>query len=439
MIKLNFWENRIYIAKCLACFGAFIIQGFIDNAKGILLPDVKLEKEIDYALYSFLPNAMLIGYVIFSLSSASIIYKYGYKWSFVLGYLGPIIGFIGIYFIDNLYAIMIFLFLASAGLGSLDLSGNSLGTITFKSHVGLMFCILVFFYGVGSFLAPPYIKLWYYLCPSFGYREQYLVALIPIVLFLIPTLFVPFNKDSDTNLEYQKLENEVEKGENTSENNGEKLVEKPQKSSPYVILKDVRLWTIILIQAFTTITERATSSWGVLYATSYLHVSKSTASDFFTYFLMIYTFSRLITGFITDRLRPTNSLYFLEIGTLICAGIGFSVSNTNVALGFIASTGFFVSTFWPAIMGIIMGHFKHDSETATGFILPFQCVIQIGVMYMLGVINDSFGDEYAYMLSYASTGIALVITVFIDILIRMEEKEEKKNVEESMVNQQLMA
>lgn len=247
--------------------------------------------------------------------------------------------------------------------------------------------------------------------------------MIPIGILFIPTLFVPFNKDIKTNLEYKKLENEE----------NEEIKEKPKKSSPFKVLFNVRLWTIILLTAFATITERSTSNWGVLYAIDYLHVNQSKASDFFTYFLMFYTFSRLITGFIIDKFGSINTLILLEICTLICASIGFSVTNSNVALWFLSFTGLFVSTFWPTFMKLIVENFKIDSETATGFILPFQCVIQIGVMYAFGVINDSFGNEYAYILSYASTGFALLITILLFVFMRIERKQNQKDEENVIV------
>lgn len=144
---------------------------------------------------------------------------------------------------------------------------------------------------------------------------------------------------------------------------------------------------------------------------------------------MFYTFSRLVTGFIIDKFGSINTLILLEICTLISASIGFSVNNSNVALCFLSFTGLFVSTFWPAFMKLIVENFGIDSETATGFILPFQCVIQIGVMYAFGVINDSFGNEYAYILSYASTGFALLVTILLFVLMKIERKQNQKDKE----------
>lgn len=406
MKKLDIWGNRVYLLKCFACFSSLIAEGFIDNAKGILLPMIKDEKNISYEVYSYLPNAMLLGYMIFSLLAAIIVYKWGYRWAFLIGYIGPIIGFAGLYYFDNLGLIFFFLFLASAGLGALDLVGNSLASITFDKHVGLMFCLLVFFFGVGSFLAPPYIKAFQHAFPNFSYKEHYLLSMIPVVIFFIPNIFIPYDKDPKTNLPYEEKPKErislshFELAENSS-------IKAQQKATPLELLKNIRIWTIFLVLAFYTITERSTSSWGVLYATKYLHVSSDTASDFFTYFLMIYTFSRLINGAITDKIGPINTLYYLAIGTIICAGFGFSLSNANVALGFIAFSGFFVSTFWPAVMGLVIYYFKDNSEMATGIVLPCQTVIQILATVAFGIINDSYGDQYAYILSYATTGIGL--------------------------------
>lgn len=451
-MKLNIWENRVYLLKCFACFSGLVAEGFIDNAKGILLPMIKDEKDISYELYSYLPNAMLLGYMFFSMLAGIIIYKWGYRWAFMIGYIGPIIGFTGIYVFDNLWMILFFLFIASAGLGAIDLCGNSLASITFDKHVEMMFCLLVFFYGVGSFLAPPYIQLFQHLYPNFSYKEHYLLTMIPVVIFFIPSIFIPYNKDPKTNLPYEskpkerlslshfEVTDDGRKNSNSITNKDKfNTTSTSNKKPPIEILKNIRVWTLTLILAFYTITERSTSSWGVLYATKYLHVSNNTASNFFTYFLMIYTFSRLINGFITEKLGGVNSLYYLAFGTIICGVFGFTLKNANAALGFIAASGFFVSTFWPSVMGLVIYYFKEDSETASGFVITFQTAIQILAMFGFGVVNDSFGDQYAYILSYAMTIIGLFMTVVLDIMLRIEKKEEEEKKEENLVSSLLMA
>lgn len=451
-------SNRIYLLKIYACYSTMIIEGMIDNSKGVLLPMIKESQNLEYSAYTTMINAMMFGYLIFSLICSTIIYKYGYVWAFLVAFIGPLIGFIGIYFFDNYYVILCCLLIASSGLGGLDVASNSLGSITYNKYIGLMYCLSAMCYGIGAFLAPPYIQLIKYLFPVYTYKEYYLFLLIPIGVVFITVLFIPYNKDDSLFIRHNTSQSLL----NTNKNDLKYPIQKPRsishslaslshidipeeiepvtvfeiaalkdeiipqaikKKSVLEIVKDSRVWNIALILSFFTIAERSTSNWGVLYATKYLHLSESTASVFFTAFLLIYTFSRIITGAITDKVGYYTMIYVLTTLAIICCILGFSFPQGTTGLYFLAICGGFVSTYWPCCMGLLVKNYKNDSESATALALPVQAVMQIAVNATLGIVNDSFGDQYAFMLSYSMLVLGILMTILLNTLTYLEKKE----------------
>lgn len=72
----------------------------------------------------------------------------------------------------------------------------------------------------------------------------------------------------------------------------------------------------------------------------------------------------------------------------------------------------------------MIDYFKGDSEIATGVVLPVQATIQVIVMSVLGLINDYYGKQYAYMISYVFSIIGLIMTFNLHMLTRIERKNE---------------
>lgn len=416
----------VYWLKTYACFISLTVEGFIDNAKGVLCPMIKQSRNLPYSSYSLMQSAMLVGYMVFSLIDAFVVNKFGFLWAFVIGYIGPIIGYIGLYFFNNYVIILICLFIAASGLGGIDLAGNALGSVTFDKWIGLMYCLLSFFYGLGSFFVPPFITFIRGIFNNWTYKELYLISIAPIAISFLTIIFIPYKKESHSSTP-KILSNRASISHSLASLARVSIPDENEfklKKDAKEIVKDVRAWNIALILAFFTITERSAGSWFILYATEYLNLSESEANKYFTIYLIVYTFSRLTNGLITDKVGYFTMLYVLSIAVIICGIFGFSYTTGTTGLYFFIISGYFVSTYWPCCMGIMIDYFKGDSEIATGVVLPVQATIQVIVMSVLGLINDYYGKQYAYMISYVFSIIGLIMTFNLHMLTRIERKNE---------------
>lgn len=399
----------IYLTKYFGVFMAMLIEGFMDGSNSILLPMIKQSKNLSYTSYSILQMAGTFGAIIISYVCSYIIPKYGYRICFQSAYLFAVIGYFGIYMFKPVAVIIMFYYLIASGVGTFDITGNTYGSVIYVKYIGLLFCVTNTFYGLGSFLGVPYVGMFQDKFESWPYNNYFLTILIPLGIIFLLTVFIKYDKQTG----YERIVN-------TSANeNAEQL--KPYKE----LIKDPRCLLIGITLSFYTICERSTMTWGVLYIKEHLNLSNDVANNFMTYFLFIYTISRLFNGYFVDKVGYISYLELLGIITCLLAVFGFSF-NGKTALYFLCATSACVSTFWCCIMSIIVDQFKENAERATGIILPLQIVIQLIVMSTLGIINDSFGNQYAYILSYGFTIIALLLTIFLNILMCIEKKEESK-------------
>ena len=109
---------------------------------------------------------------------------------------------------------------------------------------------------------------------------------------------------------------------------------------------------------------------------------------------VIFTVGRLISGPFIEKLGYYTSMFTSIIGCFVFLLVGFCVGRAGIF--FFAVTGFFYSSFWPIFICIVMRLFKKDSAVATSVILVVQGVIMLPANYILGLINEHVGVQWAY-------------------------------------------
>lgn len=415
-------NQAIFTSKYVGSFVGLFLEGMLDATNGIILPLIKKYHGFNYKFYSLMLTLYNVFGITFSFVTAFVIKKFGYRYSYFFSHICYIIGYLGFYFMEAPALILMSYCILSIGLSFIDLSANSLGSTIFIKYVAILFSVANCVYGVGSLVGPPFIQLLENTQKSWCYKEYSLILLIPIGISFVISLFTPYDKDTG----YER------KPENAKPSEEEKTVEKTLSSKEIFFSSRAMLLTMIL--GLFTLCEKSTTAWGYLYATEYLHLDSKIGNNYLTYFFMIFTISRLLNGFITEKIGFFPMLEF--IGTMVCilSFIGFSYTSGTTGLYFLASCGYFVSTFWPSVLGVIVEVYKGNAETATGCILPGQGVMILLVNSVLGIINDSFGNQYAYMISMSFCAVALLLTIFLHCMVYLERKEEEKKKENLLLN-----
>ena len=146
--------------------------------------------------------------------------------------------------------------------------------------------------------------------------------------------------------------------------------------------------------------EASGASWAPLYLVDVLNMDIDTdVANFSTWLYIVFTLSRLFSGFLIDKIGYYTSLYISFISCFVLLLIGFFLGRNGLV--FFVLTGFFYSANWPIFICVIMGYYKVNAPVVTSVVIVLQGVINLPVTYLLGVLNEYVNKAAAYQMTLA--------------------------------------
>jgi fucose permease len=188
--------------------------------------------------------------------------------------------------------------------------------------------------------------------------------------------------------------------------------------NPFYAFKDKLVILFILAQGFYVFSEVGFSNWFVNFATNSYNFNISTSTSYLSLFFFMFTFGRLIGGFVVNKYGIKETMSF----SLICATILFSSgyllkSNFTVL---ISISGLFFSIVFPTTITMITKVFDKNTSYTMGVILTYVSAVNMTFNYIVGIFNDSIGIYN----SFALIPIALLLsTVFYFSIFRTTNKK----------------
>lgn len=172
----------------IVCYGVFFFFGGIESSESIYYSLMKSELQIPYRIqgwlvsmgsYSFILGSPIVGYLMTLVDVKPIL---------ILGFSFYIVAYLLLYFFKRLWIVFVSLFIEGIGAVLLDVGMNTLSTVLFPKHRGVMMNSLHFFYGVGCALGPPYSSR-IFLVLKQGYRGIFLGLIAFAVIGFLLTVF----------------------------------------------------------------------------------------------------------------------------------------------------------------------------------------------------------------------------------------------------------
>jgi len=388
-------------------YGTMFLFGFLENIKGVSYPLIKNEFGVSYETQGTMISILSLGYTIFVIGSGFLLGIFKVKKVFLLSHVLLILGVSTIYFMPSFWTVALSLSFIFAGFGITEIAANGVATQIFIKRPALMMNLLHFMYGVGSIVGP---KIAGILANPAGigmsWRKIYFITVPMVMIIFIPMLFSKFPDSSANNAGADNAGND-KTGEETH--------------SFLSALKTKDVWIFGLALGIMMGLEMISSNWGSLYFQDSYGLDPTTkGANFVSSFFILFTLSRLINGFIIEKIGYIRSLAGALLFCLVIYIAGFSLGASGIYI--LPVLGFFIAIFWPTLMAVAMGFFGKNAPIMTAAIIAIGGLINAGMQLSIGFINQRIGPSWGYR----SCPLFTVIVVF--LILKINSSMKKKNI-----------
>jgi fucose permease len=380
-----------YFLLFIILFTAMFLFGFIENVKGVTYPLIKLNFDVSYEHQGMMVSILSLSYVLFCIVGGILIGSWGVKKTFALGSVFMIMGLAGAFFLPGFLPVTAALFAVSAAFGLFEVSANALATQIFTTRAALFFSLMHFFYGAGSTLSPLAAG---YVASTLNWRTIYLFLIPLVFVFFVPSILARFPKTEG------------------AERAGIK------KASFFTALKTPMVWVFAAALGLMVGVELCSPNWAGLYFQDVYNLSAETSGAVFvSNFYIFFTVSRLLSGFIIEKIGYMRCLFIAAFAAILIFAAGFILGGKGIYV--LPVQGFFVATYWPTLLAAAMVYFRQDSAVMTSAIIVIGGLINSGIQYAIGLTNRLVGPAWGYrsVLVYA----ALIIVVLL-VLTRLQKR-----------------
>jgi fucose permease len=384
-------SKQKYLLLFIILFIAMFLFGFIENVKGVTYPLIKLNFDVSYEAQGMMVSVLSLSYVLFCIVGGILIGSWGVKKTFALGSALMILGLAGAFFLPGFLSVTVALFVVSAAFGIFEVCSNALATQIFITRTALFFSLMHFFYGAGSSLSPLAAGC---VAAAMDWRRIYLF-LIPLTLvFFIPSVFALF----------PKTEGQEQAG--------------MKKASFFTALGTPMVWVFAAALGLMAGVEICSPNWAGLYFQDVYNLSAETrGAVFVSHFYIFFTVSRLLSGFIIEKIGYMRCLFIATFAAILIFVVGFILGANGIYV--LPALGFFVAIFWPALLATAMVYFRQDSAVMTSAIIVIAGLINSLIQFAIGLANRFVGPAWGYRsaLLYAVLIIAALL-----VLTRLQKK-----------------
>jgi len=161
-------------------FAVMLFLGIIINLKGVVNPLIQEDYNINYSQLGFVVSSFSLGSIVATSIGGVLIQKLGLKKNFISGFLFSSIALVGVSFTDQYQSLILVMVLLGYGIGTLNVSANTLVSKLFTKEKGKMMNRFHLFFGVGGFIAPLYASLVFKF--NFNWEATYSFGIVSFLL-----------------------------------------------------------------------------------------------------------------------------------------------------------------------------------------------------------------------------------------------------------------
>lgn len=166
--------------------------------------------------------------------------------------------------------------------------------------------------------------------------------------------------------------------------------------------------------------EFGAANWGGLYLRDVYGLDpRVTGAGFVSLFYILFTLSRLFSGWMIERVGYLRSLQMAVVATMLSFLVGFAAGRGGIWV--LPVTGLFIAIMWPTVMAVAMQVFAGDAPVATSAIITISGAINGVFQLVIGLTNHYAGFAWGYRscLLYAA-----VVLVMLQLLSRQTRQSQ---------------
>ena len=254
-----------------------------------------------------------------------------------------------------------------------------------------------FFYGVGAIIGPQVASLLVKVTKE-SYRGVYKWTPIPLAVLLILTAVTPFSSiHSSTEEEKESL-------------------------SVWGAFKMPSIWLCGINLGFMEVIEFGASNWGALYYRDvYGYSVEKEGATFVSMFYVLFTISRLFSGYLIEKLGYFTSLYGSMVLVIIIYLIGFIVGKVGIWV--IPLTGYFIGIMFPTYMCLMMKLYPENASMVSSVVIFISGATNGLIQLVIGYINEYIGNAWGFRCNVLYTLIPFILLLCVHLQYKRTKKE----------------
>jgi fucose permease len=378
-------------------YGTMLAFGLIENIRGVSYPLIKTEFAASYEQQGLMVSVLSASYVSFCLIAGLILSRFGVKRVFITGFIVSILGAASIFFMPSFWTVAASLVLMFAAFGLFEIGINALATQIFTAKAGLLMNLLHFFYGLGAIIGP---KAAGFLISGagFSWRQVYLLTIPLALLLFLPSVVTRFPAMPGS-----------------GKKDAAASIEKPFGFKD--ALKTPMVWFFALVLGLMVTVEMTPSNWGGLYFQDVYGLDPKTAgAAFVSNFFILFTVSRIVGGFLVEKIGYMRSLIGAVAALLFIFILGFCLGPRGILV--LPAMGFFVALMWPTFMAVAIGFFGPRAPMATAVMIAISGTLNAVLQYCVGLINRGLGSAWGFRSCVLYAAVLMVMLVVLARRIR---------------------
>lgn len=379
-----------YVIPIIFIFTMMILAATAENVRGVFIPLFKKDFLINDTEIGFMLTVSSLGYIIFTYFGGILCERFGQKKVFIAGFICLVASLTGLGFSYNYYFFLLSMFVMNIGLALISIAINTIIPVLFISFQAVLMNLTHFCYGLGSTVVQRTAGI--LLFRGMNWRIIYLTE--AALFFVVLLLFLPIKIPST-----------------------HKSTEKSDRAKGRALFKNKLTYFYMLGLGFYVFAELGTGNWFVNFVEKTYSFDKSKSSFYLALFFGIFTFGRLVGGFVAERLGYIRTVLVSLIIAVILYLTGMNLGESGMYI--ISVSGLFFAVTFPTIVVTISKVFKESGAYATGIIITASSATNMILNMLMGFLNDNIGVDKAFYL----IPISLVISILFIFGIYKNVKE----------------
>lgn len=360
-------------------FIAMILMSMGDNVRGAFIPVFKTEFNTNNTQMGLMLSVCSLGYILFTYIGGMLCEKIGQKKVMLLGIFISSFSLMGLYLVPNYIVLLIGLFILNAGISLIGIAINTLIPLLMFSFPAVLMNITHFSYGLGATFTQRTAGILLY--KGISWRNIYITIGILFFITFIGFLFVYVPK----NLEVNKV-----------------------KIKNRDIFSNRLVYYYMIALGLYVSAEISVGNWFVNYLQEVYKYNESKSTLYPALFFGIFTFGRLIGGFVAERFGHLKSVLISLVIAFILNLSGLLIGEKGIII--VSISGLFFSITFPTIVLTINKVFKNNSAYITGIIITVASTINMIINFIIGGLNDLIGVYYTFFIIPLCLLLSIVFT-----------------------------